>query len=253
MSTYPTSPRSAFLEWCQAHDDVFVANAAAIGLTPAQASAFAGDTDKAVSANLAQEKAKQAALVATQVIDGCIDTLKTTAGDTIRTIRAFAEQSADPLNVYNIAQIPPPATPTPAPPPAQPSDLTVLLNPSMGTLTLRWKATNPAGTSGTSYIIRRKLPTETAFQFVGVSGKKEFVDGTFLAGPDSVQYTVQGQRSDSSGPVSEIFTVNFGNLPGIGMAASVSGGGINAADVALVDAIVKSQPHNNGKRVLARS
>lgn len=37
MSTYPTSPRSAFLDWCQVHQPIFTANAAAIGLTPAQA------------------------------------------------------------------------------------------------------------------------------------------------------------------------------------------------------------------------
>ena len=91
-------------------------------------------------------------------------------------------------------------------------------------LTLRWKASNPAGTSGTSYIIRRKLPSETQFQFIGVSGKKEFVDDTLIAGPDSVQYTVQGQRADSSGPLSPIFVVNFGRLPGGGMTASVMQG-----------------------------
>ena len=37
-----------------------------------------------------------------------------------------------------------------------------------------------------------------------------------------MQYTVQGQRADSSGPLSPIFTVNFGRLPGGGMTASVA-------------------------------
>ena len=39
MSTYPTSPRSAFLDWCQVHEPIFTAHAAAIGLTVAQAAA----------------------------------------------------------------------------------------------------------------------------------------------------------------------------------------------------------------------
>jgi hypothetical protein len=54
-----------------------------------------------------------------------------------------------------------------------------------------------------------------------VSGKKEFIDDTLIAGPDSVQYTVQGQRADSSGPLSPIFVVNFGRLPGGGVTATV--------------------------------
>ncbi len=47
------------------------------------------------------------------------------------------------------------------------------------------------------------------------------MDDTLIAGPDSVQYTVQGQRADSSGPLSPIFTVNFGQARGGGFAASV--------------------------------
>jgi hypothetical protein len=90
----------------------------------------------------------------------------------------------------------------------------VTLDPSDGTVSLRWKATNPANARGTTYIIRRKLPGETEFAFIGVSGKKCFVDETLPAGRDSVQYTVQGQRANLSGSVSPIFSVNFGKLPG---------------------------------------
>lgn len=35
MGTYPTAPRSAFLEWARTHADVFVSNASQIGLTTA--------------------------------------------------------------------------------------------------------------------------------------------------------------------------------------------------------------------------
>jgi len=44
MATYPTSPRADFIQWCQAHSQVFIDNAAAIGLDPAQATAFAANT-----------------------------------------------------------------------------------------------------------------------------------------------------------------------------------------------------------------
>ena len=58
------------------------------------------------------------------------------------------------------------------------------------------------------------LPGATEFTFVGVTGTKKFTDKTFFAGPDFVEYTVQGQRSDQSGPVSEVFVVNFGQAGG---------------------------------------
>ena len=100
------------------------------------------------------------------------DDLSSTVGKVVRTIRAYAESADDPDAVYAIAQIPPPGKPTPKPPPAQPTDLTVLLDPTEGTVTLRWKARNPAGTSGTAYLIRRRLPGESEFTFIGVSGPR---------------------------------------------------------------------------------
>lgn len=38
-----------------------------------------------------------------------------------------------------------------------------------------------------------------------------------------MQYTVQGQRADAAGPVSQIFTANFGRAPGGGRTAFVAG------------------------------
>lgn len=81
-------------------------------------------------------------------------------------------------------------------------------------------------------------------------------DDSFIAGPDSVQYTVQGTRSNQLGPVSPIFTVSFGRLPD-GMATatvSASNSGTYAADKALVDAIVNSGANagSNGKMVKSR-
>lgn len=235
MGAYPTSPRTAFLEWCQVHAPIFTANAAAIGLTPAQASAFAGATTTTAAASLAQEQARQAAKVATEVAGEAFGNLRTGAGDTVRLIRAFAEMQPKPSVVYNLAQIPPPQPPSTLPPPGQPTNLTVTLTPADGALTLRWKCTNPTGASGTSYIISRRLPGDPFFTFVGVSGKKQFVDDTLLAGPDSVQYVVQGQRADSSGPLSEVFTVNFGQAPGGLRMASVSGGASGGATFGTLD------------------
>lgn len=221
MSTFPTSPRAAFLLWCQEHAPVFTANAAAIGLTPAQATAFAAGVTALENSVLAQEAAKQAYRAATLTATDDLDALKSLAGDTVRNIRTFAENSDKPSDVYAIAQIPAPAPPSPAPPPVKPGNLSVTLDGSTGNLTLRWKAANPA--PGTTYLVRRKLPGEAAFSFLGTSGgSKMFVDTTFIAGPDSVQYTVQGQRAGLSGPVSDVFLVTFGQ-PGGGGGGGDSG------------------------------
>jgi hypothetical protein len=222
MATYPRKPRSAFLEWCRAHETVFTTHAAEIGLSADEALAFTQAAELGGTRLLEQEAAKEAAKVATQRVTDAFDDLGKTAGNVVRRIRAFAEASADPDAVYAVAQIPPRSQPSPQPAPGQPTDLTVTLDPTEGTITLRWKSDNPDGTSGTAYIIRRRLPGETEFMFVGVSGKKSFVDETLIAGPDSVQYTVQGQRANLSGPVSPIFTVNFGKLPNGTRSACVS-------------------------------
>ena len=94
--------------------------------------------------------------------------------------------------------------------------LTVGIDPSTGAITLRWRASNPAGTSNTGYIIRRRVGSTGAFDFVGVTGDKNFTDNSFIAGPDSVQYTVQGQRGGTLGPLSDILVINFGRVgPGL--------------------------------------
>jgi hypothetical protein len=218
MGTFPTSPRTALLTWCQARSPVWEAQAGQIGLTDTQASDFAGAVAQAAAKLVAQQAAQQAAKLATEAATDAFRTLRTLTGGAVKSIRSYAETTGDPQAVYQLAQIPSPAQPKPTPPPAKPADLRVEIDPSSGALTLRWKATNPAG--GTGYIIRRRAQGESGFGFVGVAGTKSFTDTTFLAGPDSVSYTVQGTRSGVSGPLSNIFTINFGAAPG--------GGGLQA-------------------------
>ncbi len=251
MSTYPTTPRSAFLGWCQGHAKVFVDNAAAIGLTPAQATAFKTATDTTAAATQGQQEAKQAGKVATEKAANSYTSLHASAGEAVRLIRAFAESQADPAVVYELAQIPPPTPPSPAPAPAQPQELSATLDPTTGHLTLRWKATNPRG--GTTYLVSRKLPGQADFAFLGVTGLKNFVDSTLPAGPQSVQYIVQGQRADSSGPVSAVLVVNFGKQPGEVTTSSATAAAASATSTpSVMDAIINSKPLTNGKRAPAR-
>lgn len=222
MTTYPTDRRSDFLAWCQAHAGVFVDQAAAVGLTVEQAAAFAGATEFAAAQLLAQGQAAQAAKTATEAAGAAFGALRSSAGRTVELIRAFARSAPQPGEVYQRAQLPAPAAPRPAPPPAQPENLRVALDPSGGQLSLSWKCRNPRGTSGTTYLVRRKLPGEADFAFLGVSGRKNFTDATLPAGSASVQYTIQAQRADLSGPLSPIFTVHFGKSGVGGVTAHVT-------------------------------
>ncbi len=233
MGTFPTAPRAAFLAWAQTHAPVFVDNDSLIGLTEPQALSFQTAYNNAATAVQQQDAAISAAKAATTNANEKVGILRRSATLTTRMIRTFAENTNNP-NVYAIAQIPPPADPGVAPPPAKPIDLSVELNNSSGALVLRWKASNPVGTSGTSYLVKRKLPTQSAFIFLGITGEKKFVDESFTAGPDSVQYIVQGHRAGSEGPESNVFTVNFGKAPGGGLTATVTdeGGGEQAMKLA---------------------
>ncbi len=213
MGTYPTSPRSAFLEWCAQHAGVFTDNATAIGLSAAQALAFKNAATVAVEADANQFAAKEAAKAATAAATMKTSDLRRIAGETVRVIKNFAETSNNP-DVYILAQIPAPSAPSPLPPPGKPFDMIVGIEPGSGAITLRWKCDNPRGAAGTSYIVRRRTPDMADFEFVGVTGTKKFTDATFRAGPDAVMYTVQAQRSDSSGLASDILTINFGRSGG---------------------------------------
>jgi hypothetical protein len=142
MAICPISPPVALMEWSRAYGSVITAHAEQIGLTPAQAAGFKSATDAAGGAILAQERARQAAEAATRAAESAVAALRATASDTVRLVRAFAKNSDTPDLVYQTAQIPPPATPSPAPPLAQPSQPAVTLDASTGGLTLRWKASN---------------------------------------------------------------------------------------------------------------
>ena len=222
MGTVPTAPRSDFLQWCNTHAPIFTANAAEIGLTPAQATAFSNGTGSMGSLFTEQDAARQAAMTATTAANDQFTAMKTMAGEVVKAIKAFATNSGDPNAVYALAGINPPAPPSPSAPPGQPTNLTVSLAPQDGWLSLAWKCVNPPNVGGTSYFVQRKLPSETEWKFLGVATKKEFVDQTFYAGPDSVQYTVQAVRSGILGEKSQIFTVTFGIAPGGQTVARVS-------------------------------
>jgi hypothetical protein len=229
MGAIPYSPRPALYAWAQAHIQPWTDHAEEIGLTDQLATEYAGLVLAYQAAAADAEAARQAAEVATRDATAAFIAMRRSVTANVATIRTFAQRQAKPDTVYSLAEITPRQDPSALPPPGQPTNLSVSLVSATGALQLTWKCVNPLGAAGTSYIIRRKLPTETTFSFIGVTGERRYVDNTFIAGPDSVQYNVQAQRADSAGPLSEAFIIRFGRT-GPGRELNIESAGTEATD-----------------------
>lgn len=213
MSVLPSKVQD-LLDFCDNHVNTFMTNAVAIGLLPAQATAFknaAGAARSNYNSALAADMAKKAATNTSQM---SVTALRKNAADVIALVKAFADSTANPSVVYDLAQIPMPATPSPAPAPGTPTDFTATLDQS-GVVTLKWKCANPPGVGGTIYECARKVGGGD-FTFIGAVGTREFADTTLPAGSVGVTYQITATRSTTRGNPAQ-FNVNFGVGGGGGM------------------------------------
>lgn len=233
MSVVPRQLQD-FLDWADLHASTWVANAGGIGISNQKAAGFAQLAASARDRYNQQLAARQALDNATELQQDAVREARREAADLIRDIRAFAEDQNKPAEVYVLADLPVPGQAAPLPPPGKPNSVSVAIEPASGAITLRWKVTNPVGASGTTYIVRRRVGGSGEYAFVGISGVRSFTDNTFIAGPDSVQYTIQGQRGPSAGLTSDPITINFGRQgPGRGT-VTVEGADLERQDVKLV-------------------
>lgn len=214
MSVVPSKDVDA-IQFFEAHVPIWLASAAAVGLTPALVNGLDSAVKDARNALTAQTAAKQAAKASTTALRNAVFAMRGNGGDLIRTIKAFAATSNNP-NVYVVAEIPPPAAPTPAPPPGQPTTFKVELTPS-GAIMLSWKAVNATSSSGVYFSVRRKLNDESGFTLVGNTGSKSFVDDTIAQGVTGATYIIQGFRGTNPGPESDQLSVQFGVGGGNGL------------------------------------
>jgi hypothetical protein len=204
MSLIPDTTNGT-IDYLQSKVEPWTTNATAIGTTSAAVTAMDAKVTAAQDKLAAQVAAHEAAKNATAELRAAIRDLRRAGSDIIKQIRAKAATAGD--GVYFLAQIPAPATPTPMPPPGTPSDFSAALNPD-GSLKLRWKCANPAGSSGTIYQLSRRIGTG-AFAPVGGCGTRTFDDATVPAGVAAVTYQVQAVRSTAAGVAAQ-FVVNFG-------------------------------------------
>lgn len=205
-----------FLTFAGTHALVWDSNHAALGISAAQSAAFKALVTTAQANFDAQVNARELAKAATVKQQDSTRDARATAADLIRVIEVYAAAQANPNTVYNLAQIPPPAAPSPQPAPGLPTDFHASLEPS-GAVTIKWKMATEAGQGNTVWTIKRRTGGSGPFAFVGAVGRRIFTDNTVPAGSASIQYVVQGQRGDAVGPACSPFTVQFG-VSGPGLA-----------------------------------
>lgn len=236
MSVLPDSTLEA-IEFCEQHWPVWELDPAAVGLLPATILSIKAATVDARAKYELALAARQASKAATGTLHNYEDVMRGLTTIAIQTIRLYAESTNDP-NVFDLAQIPPPAAPTAALPPTAPIQIRASIEPT-GALTLAWKAgpTPPSpingqnydsSTSRVVYTILRKINDQAAFAPVGTqnaarSGKRgttSWTDSTLPRGAENIQYTVVGQRTGVSIPglMSEVFSVVLGVGGGGGLA-----------------------------------
>jgi hypothetical protein len=192
----------------QARISQWAASAAEIGLEDNQVSEL-GTMLTAVAANMAAaENARSIAKAKTQVFYTSADPLAAMASGLMKTIRAFAITSGDP-EVYELALLEPPATPSPAPAPAEPTEIRTIVE-NDGSIQITWKAKNARPSAGTAFNIFRKLAGQTSYFPIGTVGVRAFTDNTVPPGTPSIQYIIRGIRGDKTGPFSEPVTVYLG-------------------------------------------
>jgi len=200
----------------------------AVGLTAPQMASFAPLVAAAREAFNDAVSAREQAKAATQKYYNAVADMDGPGRDYIATIKAFAETTGNP-NVYVLAQVPPPAAPSPVPGPTTPTDLRGSIDAS-GILTLAWEAERSGPSSGVVFLVSRKAPGESAFTFIGATFEKVYVDATFVACEGPFAYRIQAQRGGQSSGFAGPLEINLGN--GSTLTAGFVGGMGSAAEAA---------------------
>jgi hypothetical protein len=203
------SENNAALAWLEGHIDQWQANPASMGLTQAQADDLAAEIVTARTRRAAADEARFAALAATQSYNAAGDAMRSTAGELIAIIKAFAQSGQNASSVYVAAGLTAARSRGPLPAPTIPVVTSCTMR-ATGDVALAFDATGPAGTV---YTVSRKLDTETGYRLLGfASGNdKSFVDTALPAGSASATYVVQGIRGEKKGASSAPTTLSLGN------------------------------------------
>ena len=191
---------------------------AAIGTSAGAVSALSTAVTNAIDKLAQQVAAEQAFKTATAAADNAIADMVVKGADIIKSVRAFAASSTNPAAVYELAEIPAPATPTPVTTLGAITQFVATLAGD-GSLDLKWKCRSPRAT-GVIYQVWRQVDGESDFSFLNGVGEKKYTDGALPAGASMVLYKIQAVRSTATGPIA-IYPVLIGTSASGQMTATV--------------------------------
>lgn len=206
---YPPSSDAEFRAWVAEHAEAW-ADLTGIGLSSAQRTAYTASAVDLSKAWLDYQTAKAALADAH---DAWLDQKRETRALTMEDlgiIRRFALTQPNPAAVYNAALIPAPKVPAGNVPPGQPFEIKATLNTVSGNLKLLWKCENPKTSTGTVYLVRRRVGTSGAWVQVGITSTRSFLD-TDVPTAAVVQYQITAQRSNINGLPSQPVNIAFGH------------------------------------------
>jgi hypothetical protein len=183
---------------------LWTAQAVNIGLTSPQMVTMSGLISTASDALTDQGNAQSAAKAATVTLHNAVQAMADYGSELIKEIKVKAGQVGP--SVYALANIDPPAPPSPTPPPGPITNFVASFD-GAAALILKWKCTSPNG--GAVYQLWRRVNLADEFTFIGASGAKEFTDATIPAGSSQVTYQIQATRPTGAGPWAQ-FNVTFG-------------------------------------------
>ena len=202
----------------------WAAHAVQIGSTAPEITALQTLVTTARASLTTQGELQAAARAGTSKLNRDVEDMAKAGALVIAKVRV--KGATDP-SVYEIANIPSPATPSPVPPPGQPYKVGLQLDQT-GAVGFTWRCKNPRGGGGTLYQIGRQIGGTGPFVIIGTTGPRAFTDSTLPASAATagVTYQITAVRSTAKGPTAE-FSIKFGQSGAGEMTATLvpSGGG----------------------------
>ena len=199
-------PIDAKLNFWSTHTAVWTGQEAVLGLTAAQTAELATLLADAETARSNQLAALSAAKAATGTLDNALKSLDDFGAGLILAIKTKAETTNDP-EVYNKAEIPAPAQPTPAGIPPVPTGVTAQIDTD-GNVDLAWVGSTKYNTS---FQVTRRLNGETTWTVLGTVVGKKYKDTSVPVGAQSASYKIFAVRSAGMSAGSEPGHVVFGS------------------------------------------
>lgn len=211
MSVLPDG-KMAFLEFSRVRLTDWQAHTAALGVSPELVAAFAVTLERAREAQHQADVLRLSAEGAMQIADAEVASARAAAAEIVRLIKNHAVVEQDD-KVYALGGLGVPRRPrrNSLPAPTTPR----LLNPELntdGSITIRWRVTQPVNARGTSYIVERQLPGRSDWEHLGIVGGKSFTDDQLPSGIPYASYRVQPRRGGVVGEASASLMVSFGRV-----------------------------------------